>query len=315
MSDIRLGIIGAGNIAKEHLDVIRIMDGVSVKGITSRTKKKAKQIASKYKIDNIYNDIDHLLQKCSIDGLLVLVSADQIFEVTRKLIPTRIPLFIEKPPGIDPKQTKTLALLTNKYNTNTFVGYNRRYYSIFHKGIDLINKNGNLLGISIEGHERFWKVLEMNISTKIRENWIYANSTHTINLLELFGGKISKIKTFNSSYKENNGDQFVSSMQFSSGVLGTYSSYWYSPGGWSVNLYLEGMTIIYKPLEKGYWIDNQFNKHTIDPDEEDLIFKPGFYKQMQSFIEMLINGTLPFPGVNIEKSLETMELAKKLIYV
>ena len=72
------------------------------------------------------------------------------------------------------------------------VCFNRRHYSIFKKGIEIINKNGKLLGISIEGHERFWKV-EQNYSKKIKDKWIYANSIHTIDLLRFFGGDVKKV--------------------------------------------------------------------------------------------------------------------------
>ena len=71
------------------------------------------------------------------------------------------------------------------------VGFNRRYYSVLHKGNNIIKKHGKLLGISIEGHERFWKIRD-NVNTKIRKSWIYSNSTHTIDLLRFFGGNINK---------------------------------------------------------------------------------------------------------------------------
>ena len=133
MSEIRLGVIGAGEIAKEHLNVIKAMDGVSVSGITSRTISKAEAIANTFAIEKVYENLDALIQKCTLDGLIVLVSSNQIFEVTKKIIPTKIPLFIEKPPGLIPEETKTLTNLAHKYGTKNMVGFNRRYYSIFHK--------------------------------------------------------------------------------------------------------------------------------------------------------------------------------------
>ena len=43
MSDIRIGIIGAGYIASKHLEVIDQIKGLKVIGITSRTLSKAKK--------------------------------------------------------------------------------------------------------------------------------------------------------------------------------------------------------------------------------------------------------------------------------
>ena len=148
--------------------------------------------------------------------------------------------------------------MAENYNTKNMVGFNRRYYSVFHEGIKIIKENGNLLGLSVEGHERFWKQTNNSILKELRDNWLYANSTHTIDLLRFFGGETESFNSISSTLKEKNGDQYVASMKFDSGALGTYTSHWYSPGGWSATLFGEGITVIFKPLEKGVWIDDNF---------------------------------------------------------
>ena len=47
MYKLRIGIIGAGNIAEEHLKVLKSIDDFSIFGIVSRTQKKAKKLAKK----------------------------------------------------------------------------------------------------------------------------------------------------------------------------------------------------------------------------------------------------------------------------
>ena len=44
MSKLRIGIIGAGDIAEKHLKVLKNINDFSVFGIVSRTKKKAKNL-------------------------------------------------------------------------------------------------------------------------------------------------------------------------------------------------------------------------------------------------------------------------------
>ena len=287
------------------------MDGVKAEGITSRTISKAKELATTFDIDEVYKDIDNLVEKCVPDGLMILVSANQIYNITKKMIPAQIPIFLEKPPGLIPEQTKTLVELADKHGTKNMVGYNRRYYSIFHKGVELINQNGGLLGVAVEGHERFWKITSRDMPAEIRENWIYANSTHTIDLLRLFGGEVKKINTLKNNVNENNGDQFVASMEFDSGVIGTYTSHWYSPGGWSVTLYGDKITVEYEPLEKGIWINTDFQEHEIVLDEVDTQFKPGFFRQMEAFEKMVRTGSLDLPGIDLLDAFKTMELAKE----
>jgi len=311
MSDIRLGIIGAGSISIEHLKVITAMKGVRAAGVTSRTLSKAAGLANTFQIDQVYDSVTDMVKKCAPDGILILVSANQIYEVALKLLPESIPLFLEKPPGLIPQQTKSLAKLAGSHGTQNMVGFNRRYYSVFQKGLAVIKDHGALLGVAIEGHERFWKIAGTNIPDEIRQNWIYANSIHTIDLLQYFGGKIRSINAHSKSYKEKNGDQLVASIEFDSGSIGTYTSHWYSPGGWSATLYGEGITVKFKPLEKGVWIDTEFKKYEINPDEVDIKYKPGFYLQMKAFVSLIKSGSLEPPGINVEEALETMKLTEK----
>ena len=288
------------------------MDGVKAEGITSRTISKAKELATTFDIDEVYKDIDNLVEKCVPDALMILVSANQIYSVTKKSIPFNLPLFIEKPPGLLPDQTKILVELADKHGTKNMVGYNRRYYSIFHKGIELINQNGGLLGLAVEGHERFWKIAEGAVPDEVRENWVYANGTHTIDLLRFFGGGIRSIIAHSKSLREIKGDQFVASMKFESGALGTYTSHWYSPGGWSATLYGEGVTVKFKPLEKGIWIDSDLKEQPIVPEDIDVEFKPGFYRQMEAFRKLVSNGKVEWPGQDLEEVYRTMRLAQQI---
>ncbi len=311
MSKVRIGLIGAGAITRKHLDVIADMDLVEAVGITSRTRSKAEHVAQEYDIPVCSKDVESLIKEAYPDSLMVLVSADQIFSVARKVIPFKLPVFIEKPPGISPQETKILADLAEKHTVLNMVGYNRRYYSVFHKGLDIINNHGALLGVAVEGHERFWKIAD-RLDEKPRSAWIYVNSTHTIDLLRFLGGEPSNVHSVAHSHIEKNGDQFAAIMEFGTGAIGRYNSHWYSPGGWSVRLFGDGVSVEFNPLERGIWTDKQFKTYEIKPNEVDLKYKPGFYKQMEAFGEMVLNGSLPWPGQDLAASYRTMQLAEKI---
>ena len=51
---IKVGIIGAGKIAREHLKAIKYIKNFSVSGITSRTHQKAFKLAKEFKIKNVF---------------------------------------------------------------------------------------------------------------------------------------------------------------------------------------------------------------------------------------------------------------------
>jgi predicted dehydrogenase len=313
MEKIKLGIIGAGWVAEKHLEVIHQSDAVVATGIFSRTKTKAERLAKDFQISHCAESIEQLLEEAKPDALMVLISEDQVLPVASFLIPLGLPLFIEKPAGLTPQENRQLADLAKKYSLRTMVGFNRRFYSIFHKGLEIVRQHGPLLGIAVEGHERFWRVKEMGkFPQKVLDAWIFVNSTHTIDLLRFFAGEIKNIQASSRSYIESNGDQFVAVVEFESGALGQYQAHWYSPGGWRVVLYGDGVTVEFKPLEKGQWIDKDFVSHEIVPDAVDVTYKPGFFKQLMAFQDLIKKGVLSWPALDLEGSYKTMLLAEQM---
>ncbi len=313
IESVRLGIIGAGNIAAKHLEVLQFIVGVKVVGIVSRTRSKAEELASRFHIPCVENDLDTMLGKVRPDGLLILVSAGSIAAVVREAIQSRLPLFIEKPAGISPVESAELAYLANKYGTRSMVGYNRRYYSVFHRGIEIIRERGPLMGLLIEGHERIDAVRAAGKHTdEVLNNWLYANATHTIDLLRFFGGEIEEIHCLAHRRRESLGDQFAAIMTFDSGVLGEYSAHWLSSGSWRVLLAGNGVTVEFKPLEVGVWIDNRGTHHEISASGEDRRYKPGFYGQMMAFCR-LVRGDAPgWPAQSLSDAHRTMLLAERM---
>lgn len=313
MKKVKIGIIGAGWIAKQHLEVIKAIDWMEVSAITSRTLSKAQILAKEYGIAACYDTVEDMMHNAGIDAIMVLVSADQMFDIGKKAIGYKLPVFLEKPAGLTPEQNAVLVELADKNSVNVMVGFNRRYYSVFKKGMDIIKQHGGLHGISVEGHERMWRIRESGaFSDNVMDHWIYANSTHTIDLLRFFGGEVLSVKNMVNCVREKKGDRFAGVIELSSGAIGQYLSFWYSPGGWKVTLYGEGATVEFKPLEKGFWTDKDFMTTEILPDEVDVKYKPGFYRQMEAFGNMVRNGSKDWPLCDIRDSLSTMMLAKEL---
>ncbi|MFA4905588.1 MAG: Gfo/Idh/MocA family oxidoreductase [Candidatus Margulisiibacteriota bacterium] len=316
MKKVKLGLVGAGWVAKQHLEVIRVIGEVECVGITSRTKAKAEALARQYEIPLVADDLDALVGQANPDALMILVSEEQMFKVASSAMKYGLPLFVEKPAGLLPEENRKLAELAKQNKIPTMVGFNRRYYSLFHKGLEIIKDHGRLLGVAVEGHERMWRVREGGkFSEYVLDNWIYANSTHTIDLLRFFGGEVKDLKVIAHQIKEKRGDQFAAIAELGSGAIGSYLANWYSPGGWKVVLYGEGVTVEFKPLENGRWIDKTFDTHEIEVDEVDKKFKPGFYRQMEAFSKLVADSKVTWPTLDLNGAYETMRLAEQMSYV
>ena len=310
---INIGIIGIGSIFNSYLKIIKLNKRISLKAISSRTESKLISVSKKHKIPKVYTNYKLMIEKENLDAVFILVSADQIFKVTKSLLKYQIPLLIEKPPGLSLEETSVLADLSKRYNTKNMVGLNRRFYSNFHKGIEVINKYGGIQNIIIEGHERFWKIKD-NVTKKQRETWIYGNGIHNIDLLRFFGGEIKSIKTIKKNKLEKNGDQFLSLINFKRNISGVYIANWYSPGGWSVKLLGEGVTVVFQPLENAYYMKQDMKKIYLTPSKFDKIYKPGLYKQILAFLDYVESGNINSSAQTLNDVKKTISLIKKISY-
>jgi predicted dehydrogenase len=193
------------------------------------------------------------------------------------------------------------------------VGFNRRHYSVFRKGAELIRAAGGLLAVQVEGNERMAFVRGLDrFPEAVLRGWLYANATHTIDLLRHFGGEPEEVHALCASLKEPAGDQFAACLRFSGGALGTYVGNWQSPGGWAVTLKAPGLTVEYRPLEAGRatWADGR--TEDILPDEEEQGVKPGFVGQLRAFVGLIRTGGLAAPSQDLDGALKTMRLAARL---
>lgn len=311
MKKINLGIIGCGHIAHEHLKVIKSFKNVNIRCITSRTEKNCKIFASKYSIKKIYNDPSKMILSEKLDGILILVSAENIFKVTKKILKYKIPLFIEKPIGLNLIQARILTNLANKFKTLNMVGLNRRYYSVFQKGKDFINKNGGLQSISIEGNDRVWKLKR---SKKIIKHWNYINSIHTVDLIRFFGGNVLKVKNSIFTTKTKN-KIFNSDILSKKKIIVNYKSNMNTADGWSLKLFGDKSVAIFKPLEIGYGINKNFNKINFKAEIYDKKFKPGFYNQLSDFLYLIKKKKYKFPIPNLKDVYLSMILVKKIFFL
>ncbi len=310
MKQINLGVIGTGNMALQHLKVITKIKNFNPYGITSKTNKNSKNLSQKFNIKHIYDSYIELIKDSKIDAVLLLVSADQTYKILKKILEYQKPVFIEKPPCLSIEELNILIKKNKKYKTLNMVGYNRRFYSIFNKGLKIAEK-GKILGILIEGHEKFWQIKKI-INQKLIDKWIYANSSHTIDLLRFFGGEFNQVYSLQNLSNKKNSNQFTAILKSNKNIHCGYIAYWDSPGGWSITIFGDKFKIVFSPLEKGFWIDKNFKKRLIKPNKIDILYKPGFYQQMLAFKNLITYKKIKFPGQSIEDIIKTFEIIKKI---
>jgi len=310
---VRLGLIGAGNIARQHLLAISRLPDVEAVGLTSRTRPRAEALAAEFAVPLVADSPSELVRQARPDALMVLVPPQTMAPLSIACMEFGLPLFLEKPVGLGVAEAEHAADAAARRGARTMVGFNRRHYTVFHEGLRRIRERGRLLAVHVEGNERMALVRGLNrFPEDVLRAWLFANATHTIDLLRFFGGEPEEIHALCASLHEPLGDQFAACLRFSGGALGSYTANWHSPGGWGVVLKGEGVTVEFKPLESGRAIYADGTTFAIEPQADDQGMKAGFTGQLRAFAGLVRTGVLPAPSLDLAGALATMRLAGRL---
>ena len=299
-------LIGFGDIAEKYLPVLNRLN-CEVIGIVTRNFERGLLKSKKFSIPQVYKSIEDIpINEC--DFLMNLSSADTIEPIMQEIIPKKIPIFTEKPVGFSAEKIQKLIEQNYKFNCPIMVGTNRRFYSIFYQALQFLKEHDKEIEtIKIDAPERFSDINKKKFNSEIKKNWMFANSIHCVDLIRFFGGDVKEIETnSNISKYDFNANGICEKMNFS------YSSNWKKQSKWNISLFADDVKIIFEPLENGKIITKN-EEIEINPSQEDIKFKPGFYAQISHFLENFVKKSeKKWPASDLEDHKKSIKLIEEI---
>jgi len=127
MQPIRLGILGAGNIAKSHLQTLVKMEEFAVLGIADVYRPAAEQRAQEFGLARIYESPDELLDDEAIDAVVICVPNKFHAPQTIRALRSGKHVMVEKPMGINAQAAKEILLAQRSSGNIVMVTHQRRW--------------------------------------------------------------------------------------------------------------------------------------------------------------------------------------------
>lgn len=304
---MRLAIVGAGNIAREHAKAFLDLDDIELLGVTSRSKEPLEIFATQFKISNKCDNIDDLYKMTKAELVIITVNIDQISSVLIECARYPWTILVEKPLGTNFAESQRLSKDLGDATNRIYVALNRRHYSTFRELDRLINLNSDQRIIKVTDQEDQFAARLAGFSTPITDHWMFANSIHLIDILRQFGrGKIIRIEQ-ETKWKSMTIMKHCVSIAFDSGDLGIYECHWNEVGPWSVSVSKENSNWLMKPLEKLEQVIETGEVIDITPKSDwDTKFKPGFRLQAKMMIAQMKGQESKI--VSFQDALMTMQL-------
>jgi predicted dehydrogenase len=282
-------LLGAGPMAIDYAKVLKNLDvNFTVAG---RSREGTEKFQEQTGIAAISNGVAGWKEKGDIKAEygIIAVNCDVLAATAIELMDAGIrKILLEKPAGLTTQQIHEVCEHAKKLGARIFVAYNRRFYASVTEARKLIEDDGGVQSFNFEFTEWCGAIADKLKHSDTGANWFLANSSHVVDMAFYLGGEPKELH----SYTAGGNDWHPTATVFSgagvtrSGALFSYQANWDAPGRWGVEISTRKHRYIFRPLEKLQILKhNTVSVESVEMDDQlDLKFKPGLYRQTESFL-------------------------------
>jgi predicted dehydrogenase len=127
---IRIGILGVGAITQlAHLPLLAKMRGVSVVALCDSDGAKARAIADRFGVPDVFTDIDDLLEFDELDAV-VIATPNHLHEPhVLSALAAKVDVFCERPLALSARGVERILTAASRVDRKVVVGNNHRFRS------------------------------------------------------------------------------------------------------------------------------------------------------------------------------------------
>ncbi|MDR1688775.1 MAG: Gfo/Idh/MocA family oxidoreductase [Clostridiales bacterium] len=133
MKKLRVGVIGAGFIGKQHVEAIRRIPGAEVAAIADSNPAIAESAGESLCIDKYYDDYKKMLDFENLDIVHNCTPSGMHYPVNLDVLNRKIPLYCEKPLTLTAQESQKLCEIADMAGVKTAVNFNYRNNVMVHE--------------------------------------------------------------------------------------------------------------------------------------------------------------------------------------
>lgn len=232
INKVRIGFIGAGNIAQAHLKHIAKNSAAELVAICDIDQELVRKQAKKYEM-HAFTDIDQMLTEVKLDAVFLCVPPFVRGNLEEKVVTKGIHLFAEKPIALNEEEAKEKVKIVKESNVIHASGYCLRYLDTVQKARKYLQdkKIAMVRGYYLSGFvETPWYRIKEKSGGQIVEQ-----ATHILDLMVYLAGDFAKVSadaalvTMKDIENLNIPDVTSANITFKSGAIGHLDSTFIQP--------------------------------------------------------------------------------------
>ena len=140
----RIALVGAGAVARRHVDVLRSLPGVSIASIADPSEAAAATLA-RHCDASPFRDVEDALDRADPDAVYICVPPFAHGEPEKAVLGRGLPMFVEKPLAVDMPTVADIAARVEETGVVTGTGYHWRCLDIVGDAQELLRDAPPLL--------------------------------------------------------------------------------------------------------------------------------------------------------------------------
>jgi predicted dehydrogenase len=280
-------IVGVGPIGIEYAKIFKALGYQML--VLGRSEKGCAAFLEATGISAVPNGLASSRGKTLPATAVVAVSEAQLGKVVLELIERGVKsILVEKPGAATPAELRVVADAAAKTGCDVRVAYNRRFYASTQAAQSIIEEDGGVNTFHFEFTEWSHRIEPITKELGVKEEWFFHNSSHVVDLAFYLCGWPKEMKSWSAgSLSWHRHARYTGAGISDKGALFSYVADWQGPGRWGVEIITSKHRLILKPLEKLQIqkIGSVAIEDFVIDDKIDTNFKPGFYRQVESFLD------------------------------
>jgi predicted dehydrogenase len=313
--EINVGLIGLGNMGKNHLRILSNLKGAKLQFISDTDTQRALEFSKEYEVPVANN---YLEAAQDVDAVVLVSPTNTHFEIIKKLIPLVRGIFVEKPLAPTLEQCEILHRLCEEHHTYLQVGYVER----FNPAVQVLHKILNTQKVFAADFTRANK-----LSDRIKDVDVITDlMVHDIDLaLHLFGA-VESIQAFGQVSKQKN--KMIhwarATLKHTSGSYSTLTASRITEKRIrQISLTCEGAYVDANLLHREVFLSKQYEEHyrdtvSVTGSEEAFDVRPiePLFSELSTFVQNIQNHLNQQPASssypNTASSISVAQIAEKI---
>ena len=141
MSDLNVGIIGLGGIAKAHCTAIGTLENVNLAAVADLEEENRQRYVGEYDIPKAYSHHSKLLEDDSLDAVAVVNGHQFHHQLVVDACNAGKHVLVEKPMALNLEQCDAMIQAASDNNVKLMLGYTQHYYGTSLKAKEILDSN------------------------------------------------------------------------------------------------------------------------------------------------------------------------------